>query len=75
MDDEMERYVNDPGFRGRRWHDVEPELRRKWSSDHPDTPWDNVAFTLRDLWERAASGLRMTSAGRSDERDEGILEH
>ena len=36
---------------------------------------DRFARALHDLWQRAAEGPRMTSAGRSDERDEGPLEH
>lgn len=43
-------------IRGDRWEDVEPELRRDWERDHPNT-WDEFKANIRYAWERARRGF------------------
>lgn len=38
---------------GRRWHDVEPELRREWAA-MPDAgahTWEQMKHAVRDAWD------------------------
>jgi uncharacterized protein (TIGR02271 family) len=40
-------------YRGRSWSDIEPDVQRDWTANHPDTPWDRARQGIRDAWERA----------------------
>ena len=42
--------ANDPRYRGRRWEDVEPELRRDWETRYHDRPWNRFADSVRHAW-------------------------
>nr|WP_315400674.1 hypothetical protein [uncultured Duganella sp.] len=39
-------------YRGRPWHDVEPDLRRGWESAHPQSAWDKFKAAIREGWDR-----------------------
>ncbi len=41
------------GFRGSDWTQVEPQARRQWEMDHPDTPWEEVKSAVHHAWSRA----------------------
>jgi len=44
-----------PRYQGRRWEDVEPELRRDWEGRNPNTPWDRARDRIRATWDDATT--------------------
>ena len=50
-----------PEFQDRSWVAVQPELRPRWETLHPDLEWDTIADTIRDAWEHPPA-----MAGTSD---------
>jgi hypothetical protein len=46
----------DTTYAGRSWTDVEPELRRRWELDRPNT-WDRFKNSVRYAWERTKNTL------------------
>ena len=42
---------SDPRFRGRRYAEVEPELRAEWGRLHPGSAWDRFKANVREAWE------------------------
>jgi uncharacterized protein (TIGR02271 family) len=54
--------ANDRRFRGRRFAEVEPELRKDWESRHRDMPWEKGMEAIREAWEH------ITGAITDDER-------
>lgn len=56
---------NDHRFQNRPWTDVEPDLQRRWESEHSDRTWMSVHDDVRDGWEATASPEPATSSARS----------
>ena len=54
-------------YRGAKWTEIEPRVRREWEGRYPNEPWDNVSEAARYAWERAsgsaASGQESRPAG------------
>jgi len=44
----------DPALTERGWYVAQPALREAWETRHPETPWEQVADTVRDAWEHPA---------------------
>jgi uncharacterized protein (TIGR02271 family) len=42
-------------YRGRSWDEAEPELRRSWESQYPQSAWDKFKAAVRHGWERLTS--------------------
>ena len=42
---------NDPRYQDRPWSEVEPELRRDWTTNNRKPPWDQAVDRVRDAWE------------------------
>ena len=39
-------------YHGQPLNDVEPDLRREWEARNRDTPWDDAAPAVREVWKR-----------------------
>jgi uncharacterized protein (TIGR02271 family) len=39
-------------YKGRRWDDMEPEVRSNWESRNPGSAWEKVKNAIRHGWER-----------------------
>ena len=44
-----------PEYRGRRWDEVEAEVRQDWERRHPNTPWDRARERIRETWEETTT--------------------
>ncbi len=42
-------------YRGRKWNEIEPELRRDWESRNAGSPWEKAKDAVRHAWERATN--------------------
>ncbi len=42
-------------YRGRAWHDVEPNLRTDWEARNPGSAWERMKAAIRHGWERITS--------------------
>ena len=42
-----------PKYRGRKFHDVESEIRREFLSKYPETDWDSIWDAVFFGWEKA----------------------
>jgi uncharacterized protein (TIGR02271 family) len=42
-------------YKGRQWNDVEPDLRRDWESQYPQSGWDKFKAAVREGWDRMTS--------------------
>lgn len=42
-------------YRGRRWDDIEPDVRRGWESQYRGSAWENFKDAVRHGWERITS--------------------
>jgi uncharacterized protein (TIGR02271 family) len=42
-------------YRGRRWDEIEPDVRRGWESQYSGSAWDNFKDAVRHGWERITS--------------------
>jgi len=45
----------DSRFANSDWDTAEPELRRRWESEHPGSAWERIKAAFRRGWERATS--------------------
>ena len=54
--------------RGRRWEDVEPELRTNWARARGDSSleWDHARDASRDAWDRLNDTIERMMPGDSD---------
>jgi hypothetical protein len=39
-------------YKGRRWDDIEPEVRSDWELRNPGSAWEKVKNAIRHGWER-----------------------
>ncbi|HYD80237.1 MAG TPA: YsnF/AvaK domain-containing protein [Paucimonas sp.] len=39
-------------FKGRRWDDIESDVRTEWESRHPESAWEKFKAAVRHGWER-----------------------
>jgi len=46
-----------PRYQGRRWNEVESDLRRDWETRYRDQPWDRVKDSIRDAWENMTDAV------------------
>lgn len=60
--------ANEPGLRGRRWADVESEVRSRWEARSSSHPWESVAGPVRDVWEDVAAEATTGAEGGQDRR-------
>ena len=44
-----------PEYRGRRWDEVEADVRADWERRNPGTPWDRAREAIRESWEERTS--------------------
>lgn len=42
-------------YRGRRWSEIEPDVRRGWESQYHGSAWENFKDAVRHGWERITS--------------------
>lgn len=42
---------SDPRYAGRRFDEVESDLRKDWTSRHSNSPWDKFKANVREAWE------------------------
>ena len=42
-------------YSGRSWAQVEPELRKDWSSRYPNQPWDRAGNAIKHAWDHLTS--------------------
>jgi uncharacterized protein (TIGR02271 family) len=45
----------DERYRGRRWDEIEPDVRRGWESQYSGSAWENFKDAVRHGWERITS--------------------
>lgn len=45
--------ANDPNFHGRKFHDVESEIKKAYLRRYPDSNWDTIWDALFYGWEKA----------------------
>ena len=50
--------AEDPSYRGRKWNEIEPDARRDWEANHPDSRWDEFKAAVRHAWERVTSSAQ-----------------
>jgi hypothetical protein len=64
------RYGYDVGssgrYRGRRWEEIEPEVRSDWERRYPDGAWDRFKAAVRRGWERTSDAFESAIPGDSD---------
>lgn len=48
----------DDRFRGRRWNDIEADVRRDWSRSHSSSNWEDFKEAVRHGWERTKQAVR-----------------
>lgn len=53
-------------YRGRRWEEVEPDLRSDWERRYPDGAWDRFKAAVRRGWERTSDAVEPMIPGDSD---------
>lgn len=46
------RYASDPKYKGRRWEEVESDLRAGYERDNPGGAWDRMKNAVRYGWEK-----------------------
>jgi hypothetical protein len=46
---------NSGRWSGRSWSDVEPELRRDWSTRYPNQTWDVASNPIKHAWDHLTS--------------------
>jgi stress response protein YsnF len=46
------RMASDARYRGKRWEDVEPNLRRDYGQSYPNSSWERMKEAVRYGWER-----------------------
>lgn len=44
--------AGDPRYEGRDWTVIEPEARRDWERNYPDSPWERFKLAIQHGWER-----------------------
>lgn len=44
--------ASDPRYQGRDWTAIEPEARRDWESQHPESTWERFKLAIQHGWER-----------------------
>lgn len=44
--------AGDPRYQGRDWNTIEPEARRDWESQHPESTWERFKLAIQHGWER-----------------------
>jgi hypothetical protein len=42
----------DTRYAGRRWEEIEPDVRSDWESRHPGSAWERFKAAVRHGWER-----------------------
>jgi hypothetical protein len=45
-------------YRGRRWEEVEADVRRDWEQRHPNDAWDDFKDAVRHAWQRVRTDVR-----------------
>lgn len=48
----------DERYRDREWDEIEPEVRRNWEREHPDSAWENFKDSVRYAWEEVKDAVR-----------------
>lgn len=51
-------YESATRFRGRKWNDIEPELRTGWDrfEGRGKSTWENIKDAVRDAWDKVIPG-------------------
>ena len=57
---------NDDRYRGRKWSEFEPEMRRDWESRYPDGGWERFKNAVKRGWERTTEAVERAIPGDSD---------
>ena len=39
-------------YKGRKWDEIEPDLRSSWEASHPNDSWERVKASVRHGWDR-----------------------
>jgi uncharacterized protein (TIGR02271 family) len=47
------RTASDQQYQGRSWNDVEPDLRRDYERQYPESAWERMKNAIRHGWEKA----------------------
>ena len=45
-------------YRGHRWDEIEPDLRRDWEMEHPNDRWEDFKDAVRHAWQRVRSDVK-----------------
>jgi hypothetical protein len=45
--------ASDSRYSGRRWDDIEEDVRRDWQTSNPGSAWDRFKAAVRHAWETA----------------------
>ena len=55
-------YESASRYKGRNWHDVEPELSRNWNSYQyrGTSTWEQIKHAARDAWDRVTGHSTVT---------------
>jgi hypothetical protein len=57
---------NSGRYRGRRWEDIEPDLRSDWERRYPNGGWERFKAAVRRGWERTSDTVESAIPGDSD---------
>ncbi|HPU50225.1 MAG TPA: YsnF/AvaK domain-containing protein [Burkholderiaceae bacterium] len=45
--------ASDSRYSGKRWDDIETDVGRDWTREHPGSTWEEIKASVRHAWERA----------------------
>lgn len=45
-------------YSGRKWNDIESDVRKDWENRNPNNPWERFKDSIRYAWDRVTSGIR-----------------
>lgn len=50
--------ANSGRYTGRKWNDIESDVRKDWEARNPNNPWERFKDSVRYAWDKATSGVR-----------------
>jgi uncharacterized protein (TIGR02271 family) len=58
--------ANNQRYAGRRWEDIQNDVRTDWERRNPNSKWDQFKDSVRYAWDRAATGAKNTVTGNDN---------
>lgn len=57
---------NESRYHGRKWNEIEADVRRDWETRYPDGAWERFKVAVRRGWERTTDAIERAIPGDSD---------